>query len=587
MKFPLVSVVIPSYNYGRYIKTAVDSVLSQDYPNLELIVSDNVSTDDTLDVLAQYKDDPRFRLNVNDVNIGLTPNINKGISFAKGDYVVVLSADDFLLGGHTSKLVEIAEQHPEIALVYGNAYLAEVNGIPYQVRFVWGQVKARYVGGRDELPSLLGACYVCLPTALFRKRMLEKYGFFDEALGIASDWEICVRMAAGGEQFAYTPDPVAAIRVHPDQRSAYEYQRSGDELRDAIEICDRYLTEKYFDRYHGHEYFIAITLDARLKRTREANPAKAADLQQRLYPYSERLSKSLGGRSDRPDPKISVVVPSTGGIVQIRRALASLDAQTHTNWEAIVVQDAGFDVETLVRTLPPARRVRFVRTAETLGATAARNTGLMLAHGDCIAFLDEDDEFAPDHLSTLLSAMKSTGSLAAFSGTCTAIDQFTVALAATTIAQAEEALPFGPTSEDLEVAPCIPLGAMLFDVALLSRLISFDERFGLLSGWELMLRAARQTQLAFSGLRTFREHAAVGLERQMLGKTFPYYTQLLDAVHSMTPASTPEILGRRKEHRQRIAPLFDQPATAYHDAAALVRLYASLSGQHVARTVTA
>jgi glycosyltransferase involved in cell wall biosynthesis len=585
---PPVSVVIPSYNYGRYIKTAIDSALAQDYPNLEVVVSENCSKDETMDVLASYASDSRVRVHVNPRNIGLTPNINKGITLANGQYVVMLSADDFLLPGHTRHLVDIAENHPDVALVYGNAYFAEETGVPHTVRNIYGQLAVEYVGGRNEFAWLFMTCYMCLPTILFRKSMFERYGLFDDALDIASDWEICMRMAAGGESFAYTPLPVAAIRNHPAQRSAAAYTHAGDELREALEIGERYATSQFADRYHGYERRMSMLAGDRLRRLRDANPALAQEMEPRARAFVERLAAFAELPREVPDPTVSVVVTTSGRIVSLRRTLGSLAKQTHQNWEAIVVQDGGIDVRTLLGRMPGAARLRYARTYDRLGPTAAREAGSALLTGDYVAFLDEDDEFAPDHLASLVAAIKANGSAAASSATRLVCDEYyETTLYARPFSQADDVAPLRAGAEDLEVAPCVPLGSVLFTAAALDDTLIFKEKYGVLSGWEMLLRRLSTVAWSQTGSRTFVQHAAAGLVRQELGAHFGGYIEMLERVYADHPASSAQTREKRERHIERLRVLFARPAESYRNGIDLVRLYGSLAGLHIASAVLA
>jgi len=102
---PLISVLIPNYNYVKYVTTAVDSALAQTYPNLEVVVSDNRSTDGAWELLnSRYGDDPRVRLYQNATNIGMARNFDRLLELASGRYLMCLSSDDFLFPPHLARL---------------------------------------------------------------------------------------------------------------------------------------------------------------------------------------------------------------------------------------------------------------------------------------------------------------------------------------------------------------------------------------------------------------------------------------------------------------------------------------------------
>ena len=127
---PLVSIIITSYNYGKYINEAIESALSQDYPNIEIIVSDNCSTDQSVEVIRRYTKDSRIKFNQNKNNIGVIANFIKAISLANGDYVTFISADDYWVNNSfVSQAIKRFESVPSLMIVKGkNLFKYEKTG---------------------------------------------------------------------------------------------------------------------------------------------------------------------------------------------------------------------------------------------------------------------------------------------------------------------------------------------------------------------------------------------------------------------------------------------------------------------------
>src|SRR5438270_571819 len=115
---PIVSMVTPSFNQGRFLRRTIDSVLSQDYPHVEYLVFDGGSTDESIDVLRSYGD--RF-LWTSERDRGQTDAINKGLRRAKGDILAYLNSDDVLLPGAIATVAEHFRKNPAWDVVYGNA----------------------------------------------------------------------------------------------------------------------------------------------------------------------------------------------------------------------------------------------------------------------------------------------------------------------------------------------------------------------------------------------------------------------------------------------------------------------------------
>ena len=110
MKKPLFSICIPNYNYAHYIKQTIDSVLNQNYSDFEIIIADNASTDNSVNVINSYNDD-RIRLYVNKYNVGFGPNLDKATLNARGHYIILLSSDDLMKPGALLKYSEIINQN--------------------------------------------------------------------------------------------------------------------------------------------------------------------------------------------------------------------------------------------------------------------------------------------------------------------------------------------------------------------------------------------------------------------------------------------------------------------------------------------
>ena len=124
MPTPLVTIVTPSYNQGRFIRATIESVLSQDYGAIEYIVMDGGSTDNTAAVVREYSSRLKW---ISEKDRGQSDAINKGFRMAKGEIVSWLNSDDFILPGAVSLAVKAFERQPEIMAVYGEGYLIDEN----------------------------------------------------------------------------------------------------------------------------------------------------------------------------------------------------------------------------------------------------------------------------------------------------------------------------------------------------------------------------------------------------------------------------------------------------------------------------
>lgn len=207
---PLVSVVTPSYNTGRFIEETLLSVAQQDYPRVEHIVLDSGSADETLGILARY---PSVRL-VSPAPQGVSAKINLGFSVARGDIVVWVNADDFLLPGAIRKAVEALTRNPQAAMAYSN--LLEVDEHSAETR----RARTKQASWRE----MLAHNYVPLESAFMRHEALERIGPIDTRYPLVQDWDMILRIY---KQFpvVHVDDWWSAFRIRQAQRSnLYRYQ---------------------------------------------------------------------------------------------------------------------------------------------------------------------------------------------------------------------------------------------------------------------------------------------------------------------------------------------------------------------------
>ena len=124
-KGPLVSIVTPSYNHGRYIEETIQSVLNQDYPNLEYLVIDGGSSDNTVEILKKYEGRLTW---ISEKDRGQADAINKGFRMANGEILAWLNSDDTYLPGAVQHSVRYLEAHSEVAMLYGEGYHIDAEG---------------------------------------------------------------------------------------------------------------------------------------------------------------------------------------------------------------------------------------------------------------------------------------------------------------------------------------------------------------------------------------------------------------------------------------------------------------------------
>jgi len=189
MSQEIVSVIIPAFNRARFIRQTIDSVLNQTYPDIEIIVIDDGSTDETRKILDDYKGKIILLEHPDRRNQGQSASINLGLNHAIGVYVTILDSDDYIEHDKIKFQVEFLKQHSDLGLVYCNGTAVNIEG-----HFLYDI----YPPGHEEknLPgSVLLNCYFSLPdNALIRMNILKKAGYFDESLRAAQDHDMAIRI---------------------------------------------------------------------------------------------------------------------------------------------------------------------------------------------------------------------------------------------------------------------------------------------------------------------------------------------------------------------------------------------------------
>lgn len=216
---PLVSICIPVYNGEKFIQQTIKSVLAQTYSNFELIINDDISSDNSLNICRDIEDN-RIKILSNNVNLGLAGNCNACINIAKGKYVKILCQDDLLYPDAIEKAVQVFEANPQVTVVTGSSNI---------INSVGKIVMKRQVYQRDSLLNgkqfakktfLRGRNLFAEPSVMmFRTNVAQNINIFDDKdLTFCTDWDAGLLIAYKGDVF-YLAEPVAAFRISAESTS--------------------------------------------------------------------------------------------------------------------------------------------------------------------------------------------------------------------------------------------------------------------------------------------------------------------------------------------------------------------------------
>lgn len=232
---PLVTFVVPCYNLAHLLPECLNSILIQTYPDFEVLVMDNCSPDDTPDVVQSFHD-PRLKHIRNETNIGHVRNFNKGITMARGKYVWLVSADDFLISPHAlSRYVDVMERNPQVGYVFSCATTAQgANHTRELPSWAYAGKRDRIWKGRTFLQRLIRNNCIIMSSVMARKECYEKLGSFSLAMPHANDWYLWCLIALH-YKVAYFSEPMACCRVHGESLTA-AFNRGNEHLCIADEI---------------------------------------------------------------------------------------------------------------------------------------------------------------------------------------------------------------------------------------------------------------------------------------------------------------------------------------------------------------
>lgn len=201
-----ISVLMSVYNADKYLTEAMDSILAQTYPDFEMIVVNDKSTDKSGDILKAFaQKDPRIVILENAQNLGLTRSLNRGLAIAKGEYVARMDADDISTPDRFQKQVVFLDMHPDYSFVSCIGRYIDENGNPEQLR--------PFPETNEEIYAMMPKVDAVMhPGVMFRRKDIAQIGNYCEDFRVVQDYDLWFRGMAAGYKFYNIQEPLVLFR---------------------------------------------------------------------------------------------------------------------------------------------------------------------------------------------------------------------------------------------------------------------------------------------------------------------------------------------------------------------------------------
>lgn len=489
---PLVTISTYVYNEAKYLPRLIESVLNQTYKNIELYISDNASTDNTLEVIEKYKDDPRFHFSQNETNIGMEKNGIIASQMGNGKYKMLFGGDDYLDKRYVETMVGYLEANPHCAAAYCPATWIDENDNVIKIANHIGHPSKGYIGGRNEVADLLVFDnYITPCTFIVRDDILQKIGgFVDLDVPAAYDWYLAVRIALENSDFIFVKESLSYYRIHNDQDSNRFY-KTIEPLKTHIGILTKVLKHpKAKELLTDRKEEIIQHLLRRYDQYKHFPEAKKLEKEViRIQNELDSLVNEMPKLSTK-EPLVSVVLTTYNRRDLLPDAIRSVLEQTYTNFELLVVNDAGEDVSDIIASFND-ERIKLLTHKFNSGLPFARNTALRIIKGEIVTYLDDDDLYLPNHLQTIVDTFVKKNAAVVFTGSIY-VDE-TIEEGKRVVVEKTD--PFGSitySKERLHIQNFIPVNAWAHRSQTIKEAGYFDESLTSMEDWEYLLRLSRK-----------------------------------------------------------------------------------------------
>ncbi|MBN1536755.1 MAG: glycosyltransferase [Anaerolineales bacterium] len=449
---PLVSAIVSTYNSANFLRGCLEDLEAQTIvKQTEIIVVDSGSQQNEPAIMESFQ---RRYPNIHYLRTEQRESVyaawNRAIKMAKGKYITNANTDDRHAPDAFEIMVNALEENPETGVVYGDCAITQKTN----TTLAQGPITGRFRWPDFDRRLLFQVCFIG-PQPMWRRSLHDEFGLFDDKMTSAGDYEFWLRIS-DKTQFHHIPQ-VLGLYLMAEQ--SLEHRRATLSVDEAQEARSRY--------WDNENENLPPTLGS-------------------VFLESYRAVSTAAEKY----PLVSVVVPTFNRPNELVRALESIASQTYPEIEAVVINDGGKDVSSVVNRFDKKLSVQYINQKENRGAGAARNLGMQSAKGRFIAFLDDDDEYHQEHLFMLVSELVANKSIAAAYSDAL---QITVGQRGNkTKVVSKEVYYSNHYSPDLLlVRNYIPNLCLVFRREALDEAGLFDEQMSALEDWEWLIRLSR------------------------------------------------------------------------------------------------
>lgn len=529
---PLVTAIVSSYNAERFMRGLLQDLEAQTIADqTEIVIIDSNSPQNEAAIVREFQSRyHNIRFMRTSVREQSHITLNRCVQSARGKYITLACTDDRHRADAFEKMAAALESNPDVAVVYADTAVTDKENQVLESADIIGHF--RWPAYSRE--TLFQFCYMG-PQPMWRRSLHDKHGGYDEALMSAGDYELYLRWAAAGEKFLHLPEVLGLYFLNP---KGNEHGQGDTSAKESDLAVRRYWKSEWGARpAYGGSGFVSVAQGAKADATR-------------LHPL---------GRA----PLVSIIVPTHNRPALLKDALESIVAQRYPHWEAIVVNDGGNSVEKLAQSLDPQGRIRYLSHGGNFGQAAAKNTGLRAARGEIVCYLDDDDKYLPNHLETIVDAMRGTDKAFVHTRTEYVVEEMRDGKR-TEIGRADPLAGMERTVDQLRVRNYIPINVWAHRRECLKLTGLFDEKLPSLEDWELLLRFARHWELHDTPVLTAEVWQRAQVADNVSRKQMHTYLEVYKHIYAQHEAAGSERVqaGRAEMLRQLEAATQSQPAAA-------------------------